>query len=163
MIYTQSDSKVGFWQGGGANFCVWSERPLCMHKARVKTENLLPSRRGQKPTFESLCVYIFWVCILLSPLLNAFDKVVIWGHKLHTHTHSYIHSGFYEGFKHLGYATYWFDDADDVSDFNFSNTLFLTEGQVDKKIPLRADCIYLLHNCTDPKYRILERKNTITF
>ncbi len=41
--YTQNDSKVGFWQGSGANFCVWSERPLLNSKARVKTENLLPS------------------------------------------------------------------------------------------------------------------------
>ena len=22
------------------------------------------------------------------------DRVIIWGHKLHTHTHSYIHYGF---------------------------------------------------------------------
>ena len=38
--YTQNDSKVGFWQGSGANFCVWSERPLLDSKARVKTKNL---------------------------------------------------------------------------------------------------------------------------
>jgi len=42
-IYTQIDSKVGFWKGSGANFCVWSERPLLNSKARVKTKNLLPS------------------------------------------------------------------------------------------------------------------------
>ncbi len=23
-----------------------------------------------------------------------FERVIIWGHKLHTHTHSYIHYGF---------------------------------------------------------------------
>ena len=28
-----------------------------------------------------------------------FDKIIIWGHKLHTHTHSYIHYGFYKAFK----------------------------------------------------------------
>jgi len=35
--------KLEFWQGSGTNFYVCSERPLCEHKARVKTKNLLPS------------------------------------------------------------------------------------------------------------------------
>lgn len=86
--------------------------------------------------------------------LFAFDKVIIWGHKLHSHTHSYVHNAFYKAFKYLGYETYWFDDQDDTSHFNFSNSLFLTEGQVDNKIPLRSDCRYILHNC-GAKYRDL--------
>src|SRR5690242_11980630 len=28
IAYTQNDSKFGFWQGSGANFCVWRMRPL---------------------------------------------------------------------------------------------------------------------------------------
>ncbi|HEY2809983.1 MAG TPA: glycosyltransferase family A protein [Rhabdochlamydiaceae bacterium] len=94
---------------------------------------------------------------------ELFDKVVIWGHKLHSHTHSYIHNAFYLAFQNLGYRTYWFDDQDDVGDFDFSHALFLTEGQVDKKIPLRSDCKYMLHNCTDAKYQSLERKNYFSF
>lgn len=84
--------------------------------------------------------------------LCGFDKVVIWGHKLHSHTHSYIHNAFYRAFKHLGYQTYWFDNKDNVKDFDFSNSLFLTEGQVDEAIPLRDDCRYILHNCDQKKY-----------
>lgn len=84
-----------------------------------------------------------------------FKKVVIWGHKLHTHTHSYIHDAFYKAFKHLNYEVYHFDNSDNVSSFDFSNTLFLTEGQADQKIPLREDCYYILHNCTDTKYKDL--------
>src|ERR1700722_5430203 len=95
--------------------------------------------------------------------LHGFDKVVIWGHKLHTHTHSYIHNGFYIAFNHLGYQTYWFDDNEDVGGFDFSNTLFLTEGQVDKNIPLRNDCKYLLHNPSSTKYQQLDRQNCIYF
>lgn len=87
----------------------------------------------------------------------SFEKVVIWGHKLHTHTHSYIHNGFFRAFQHLGYPTYWFDNEDDVSDFDFSNTLFLTEGQVDQKIPIREDAIYLTHNCLSAKYQGLRQ------
>lgn len=95
--------------------------------------------------------------------LHGFEKVIIWGHKLHSHTHSYVHNGFYNAFTHMGFPTYWFDDRDKVDDFDFADCLFLTEGQVDKNIPLRHDCQYMLHNCTDPKYRTLPKKNFIAF
>jgi hypothetical protein len=86
---------------------------------------------------------------------ESFDQVVIWGHKLHTHTHSYIHERFFRAFQYLGYPTYWFDNQDNVENFDFSRTLFLTEGQVDQKIPLREDCIYVLHNCHTDRYERL--------
>jgi hypothetical protein len=97
------------------------------------------------------------VLILYSFSLESFEKVIIWGHKLHSHTHSYIHDGFFRAFQHLGYPTYWFDNKDDISGFDFSNALFLTEGQVDQKIPLRQDAIYLIHNCLGSKYEGLRR------
>lgn len=90
----------------------------------------------------------------LRPLL-PFKKVVLWGHKLHSHTHSYIHYAFHKAFSYLGYDTYWFDNSDNVSAIDFSNSLFITEGQVDGKIPLRDDCTYVLHNCTSTKYKNL--------
>jgi hypothetical protein len=77
---------------------------------------------------------------------------------MHTHTHSYIHERFYRAFKYLGYPTYWFDNQDDVKNFDFSRTLFLTEGQVDQKIPLREDCTYILHNCQGDRYAPLFQK-----
>lgn len=79
-------------------------------------------------------------------------KVIIWGHKLHTHTHSYIHACFYKAFKHMGHECYWLDNKDDTSSLDFSNSLFITESQVDENIPKRKDCIYLLHNCDSRKY-----------
>jgi hypothetical protein len=105
----------------------------------------------------------YFLLIFLVCQLSAFEKVIIWGHKLHSHTHSYIHEGFYNAFVHLGYPTYWLDDSDDVSDYDFSNALFLTEGQVDHNIPLRSDAAYLLHNCTDLKYHALDKKNVVFF
>lgn len=89
-----------------------------------------------------------------------FSKVVLWGHKLHSHTHSYIHYAFHKAFKSLGYDTYWFDANDDVRNVDFSNSLFITEGQVDRNIPLRDDCRYILHNCDQAKYKpLFEKKN----
>ncbi len=92
------------------------------------------------------------ISISISPI-GAFEKVVIWGHKIHTHTHSYIHQRFFEAFKYLNFTTYWLDNIDDLSDLDLSNTLFITEGQVDQNLPLRKDCLYILHNCDQKKYR----------
>lgn len=88
--------------------------------------------------------------------VNHFKKIIIWGHKLHTHTHSYIHYGFFKAFKYLGYDTYWFDNNDNVSQFDFSGSLFITEGQVDEYMPLREDCKYILHYCYQRKERYQE-------
>ena len=108
-------------------------------------------------------VLLFSLLLTFSLISEPFDKVVIWGHKLHTHTHSYIHSAFYRAFKHLGYETYWLDEKDDLQRYNLSNTLFITEGQVDKKIPIRDDCYYFLHNCSDFKKYIPLREKGRTF
>lgn len=73
-------------------------------------------------------------------------KIVIWGWKLYSHTHSHIWHGFYRAFKYLNYDVYWFDEKDDVSTFDFSNCVFISEGQSSESIPKRKDCIYILHN-----------------
>jgi hypothetical protein len=87
------------------------------------------------------------------------NQIVIWGHKLHSHTHSYIHNAFVIAFKHLGYKTLWLDNNDDISNIDFSNSFFITEGQVDKNIPILSNCYYLLHNCNKEKYLVLPEKN----
>jgi hypothetical protein len=79
-------------------------------------------------------------------------QVIIWGHKLHSHTHSYIHNGFFIAFNKLGLKTYYYDDNDDVRNHDFCNSLFITEHQVNKKIPLRTDCLYLTHYIDDGDY-----------
>lgn len=76
-------------------------------------------------------------------------KAIIWGHKLHSHTHSYVHNAFFRAFEYLGYDAHWFDDADDVGNFDFSNSIFITEGQVCKNMPLIKGSKYVLHNCYD--------------
>ena len=88
-------------------------------------------------------------------------QVVIWGHKLHTHTHSYIHNAFYKTYTHLGYKTIWLNNNDNINNIDFSNTLFLTEGQVDNGIPIRKDSYYILHNCNMDKYNIIPKSNIL--
>ena len=88
-------------------------------------------------------------------------QIIIWGHKLHSHTHSYIHNGFFLGFNKLGFKTYWFDDTDNVDNIDFKNSLFITEHQVNKKIPLRSDCLYLTHYIDDGDYIDVPKENII--
>ena len=88
-------------------------------------------------------------------------QVVIWGHKLHTHTHSYIHNGFYVAFKHLNFKTLWLDDEDDVSLIDFTNSMFITEHYVNKRIPCRIDCLYVSHYVDPTDYVGVPKENII--
>ena len=78
-------------------------------------------------------------------------KIVIWGHPLHSHTHSYVHQGYYDGFKSLGHDVYWFHDDDYPADFDFTNTLFIGEGFADKKIPINDSSTYFIMYLPDPR------------
>lgn len=80
-----------------------------------------------------------------------YSKVVIWGHPLYSHTHSYVHSSYYKTFKYLGYDVYWFHDNDYPDDFDYTNTLFIGEGFADSKIPLNDSSCYMIMYCPSPK------------
>jgi hypothetical protein len=104
--------------------------------------------------------FILFFTLLTFNRLDSleFNKVVFWGHKLHTHTHSYIQAAFKKGFDYLGYETYWFDDQDEILDFDFSNSLFFTIYEHDKKVPLRDDCYYVYHHCWCKEHRCANEK-----
>lgn len=81
------------------------------------------------------------------------DKIIICGHELHNHTHSYIHNAFYRTFKHLGYNVYWFNEdgvnnypCDKNVDIDFNNTLFIVHGLESKNLPLNETSFYIGHN-----------------
>jgi hypothetical protein len=89
-------------------------------------------------------------------------KVIIWGYPLHSHTHSYIHYGWDKAFRFLGYDTHWFhDDANIPQGFDFSDSLFLTEGYADGKIPIEATSIYFVHISQNPEKYIGKVKRFI--
>lgn len=84
--------------------------------------------------------------------MNNKPKVIVWGFPLHTHTHSYIHASFYKAFTHLGYETYWFHKGNhpDPSVFDYSNSLFFSEGFADDDIPVVESSTYFIHNAINP-------------
>jgi hypothetical protein len=92
-----------------------------------------------------------------------FNKVIVWGFPLHSHTHSYIHGGWVKGFKHLGYETHWFHDNEfpNEKDFDYNNTLFITEGYAENNIPMNSSSIYFVHICIHPEKYLNKVKRLI--
>ena len=83
-----------------------------------------------------------------------YSKVIIWGHPLYSHTHSYVHEAYYRAFKSMGYDVHWFHDEDYPEDFDYANCLFIGEGFADKKIPINDTSCYLIMYCPSPiKYQ----------
>lgn len=78
-------------------------------------------------------------------------KFVIWGHKLFTNTFGYVNYGYHRAFEHLGYEVYWLSDNDPVPE-GLEDAIFMTEGQVDRNIPLYKNATYCLHHCDTKKY-----------
>lgn len=100
--------------------------------------------------------------------MNKFKRIFIWGHKNNGHTHGYIHYGYHKAFQHMGFETYWVDDIKTMPDEFYDDSLFITEGQVDKNIPLRKNSTYILHHCNNKKYeevgcRILNLGNYLKY
>jgi len=83
---------------------------------------------------------------------KKFKKVIIWGHPLGSHTHSFIHGAFYKAFISMGFDTIWTNNNKDLDRFQLEGCLFLTEGQVDSNIPLIKGAYYIIHNCDARKY-----------
>lgn len=80
---------------------------------------------------------------------RPYKKIVVWGRRLinsNSHTHSYVHAAFVQAYRYLGEDVYWLADEDDTSLFDFSNTLFITEGFENLKMPIRNDSWYVLHH-----------------
>lgn len=77
------------------------------------------------------------------------NKVIIWSHKLHESTHSYVQNGYYRAFKKLGWETHWVDTRDNLDSIDFADSLIFVEHSVRKGIPIRKDCKYVTHHFPD--------------
>lgn len=76
-------------------------------------------------------------------------KIIVWGHKLHTHTHSYIHSSYYNTFKYLGHEVYWIDIDDRVEESFFKNSVVFSEGRNFETIPVIKGNKYITHHADE--------------
>ncbi|NBP58076.1 hypothetical protein EBU71_16380 [bacterium] len=72
-------------------------------------------------------------------------KIIIWGHPPHTHTHSYIHHGFYKSLYYLGHDVYWVDDIEN-NNIDVNDAIVISESQAIKHLPMAKSAKYLIHN-----------------
>lgn len=90
-------------------------------------------------------------------------RVVIFGHLpksmwsprvgRYSHTHSYIHKGYFRAFRALGYDTLWLDNKHPrLADIPVDGTLFFTEGQVELNIPISSSAGYITHSSKTTLY-----------
>jgi hypothetical protein len=93
----------------------------------------------------------------IDALRAARIPVLIWGHPLGTHTHSWIHYGFARAFEHLGFDVLWLEDAAKsvrrIADLE--RAIVLVEGQEDQHLltALKPSWIVFGHNCEPDQYR----------
>jgi hypothetical protein len=69
-----------------------------------------------------------------------YSKVIIWGHPLYSHTHSYVHEAYYRAFESMGYDVYWFHDEDYPEDFNYENCLDNIHNKFNLNVFLNEQC-----------------------
>lgn len=83
---------------------------------------------------------------------SKYKRVIVWGFPLNTHTHSYIHAMWIKVFSiGFGKETHWFHDNEFPQDFDFNDSIFITEGYADNKIPVVASSAYFVHNAISPE------------
>ena len=85
--------------------------------------------------------------------LAQFEKIIVWGYPLHTHTQSYIHASWVRTFQMLGKEVHWFHDDDfrPAAEFSYKNCLFIAEAYQEKNIPLEASSTYFINFCIYPQ------------
>jgi hypothetical protein len=74
-------------------------------------------------------------------------KILIIGHELHSHTHSYIFFGIYRALIFLKYNVDWIYKEDDINNIinnNINYDIIITELYYNKNIPIINNCIYII-------------------
>ena len=85
---------------------------------------------------------------------SSFDKVIVWGLPLHSHTHSYIHDCFFKAFQSKEIETVWIQDTSEKVENSFlDNSLVIVAGMDCKTLGINDKCFYVLHNVDDHRFR----------
>lgn len=88
-------------------------------------------------------------------------NIVVWGHPLHNHTHSYIHEAFVHAGRYLEIPVYWHSQTFRKKyvvpyEGPVDHTLFISEHQVHQHFPSSKTSWYVTHNSANknvPRHR----------
>lgn len=100
--------------------------------------------------------------------MNGFDidtcKWVCFGGRDDRNTFGHIHWAFYRALKHMGKEAYYLDQNDDLTKFDFHNTIFLGMNCILGGMPQRKDCLYFIHNIKgDPRESYFNGMNMMAY
>jgi hypothetical protein len=89
------------------------------------------------------------------------DNVIIYGNKLNKNNISKMFECFYNAFKFLKYNTIWISDEEKsiLNNFDFRNTIIIVSGYENKYVPINNHCFYVLYDCQDDKFNIIDNNN----
>lgn len=91
-------------------------------------------------------------------------KWVMWGGRDDLNTFGHIHWAFLRALKHMGKEAYYLDQTDDLSKYDFNNTLFMSMNCVLDGLPQRKDCFYFIHNISgDPRQSYFDGLNMMAY
>lgn len=76
-------------------------------------------------------------------------KIIIWGYP-HYDTLNHVFESMYAAIKHLGYEVYYFNNKTYLSNFDYENSIFITEGKACQNMPILKSCTYLIHYLHEP-------------
>ena len=79
--------------------------------------------------------------------MSTIKQILIIGHTLHTHTHSYVFNGIYRALKYLGHSVEWIGTDEEINLIKNNNKhydIIITEIYHNKNIPIIKDCIYII-------------------
>lgn len=79
-------------------------------------------------------------------------KVVIWGLRTTRHSHRYIHKGFYENFKIMGYEVIWVDDKEENQKYLEGTNLVFAVNIASENIINNPSNYYVTHNFDNPEF-----------
>lgn len=90
-------------------------------------------------------------------------KIIIWWYPYGSHTHSWIHHGFYRAFTYLGYDVKWVDNKIENLPAKNDNTIFITEHQVDNFLIENLSTNWIIFDHNIEKNRWNNNPNIIPF
>jgi len=79
-------------------------------------------------------------------------KVVIWGLRTTRHSHRYIHEGFYENFKIMGYEVIWVDDREENQKYLEGRNLVFAVNIAAAHLINNPNNYYVTHNFDNPEF-----------
>lgn len=100
---------------------------------------------------------------IFQSLCGKYERVILWGFRQSSHSHRYIHLGYFEFLSKLGIDCYWVDDLDKSNDLVIPGSLVMLPDIYlpDLRHRFRSDTSYIIHQGKTINREKIEVENCI--